>query len=165
MIEHPKRKQIRLSEYDYSTSGAYFVTICTEGRRCILSSVRRGDPGGRPAVEYTQYGEIAESCFAAVKELYDISFDTYVIMPNHIHFICSLGVPRATTRVAPTLGRVVGAYKSLAANGCRKAGLQGKLWQRSYYEHIIRNEKDYREIREYIENNPAQWAEDRYYVD
>ena len=84
-------------------------------------------------------------------------------MPNHVHFICTITQLRATARVAPTLGRIVGAVKSLAANQCRAAGLSGTLWQRGYYEHVIRNEGDYREIWEYIVNNPARWAEDRYY--
>ena len=71
---------------------------------------------------------------------------------------------RATAWVAPTLGRVVGALKSLAANQFRENGLEGKLWQRGYYEHVIRNERDYREIWEYIDTNPAKWAGDRYYT-
>ena len=85
-------------------------------------------------------------------------------MPNHIHFICTIDSPRETARVAPTLGRIVGALKSLSANQCREKGLKGKLWQRSYHEHVIRGEADYREIWEYIDTNPAKWAEDRYYT-
>ena len=74
------------------------------------------------------------------------------------------GFPRrAATRAAPTIGQIVGAIKSISANRCREAGLSGKLWQRGYYEHVIRNEKDYLEICAYIENNPARWAVDRYY--
>ncbi len=84
-------------------------------------------------------------------------------MPNHIHFICTIDQPRATARVAPTLGRIVGALKSLSANLCREAGLNGQLWQRSYHEHVVRNEKDYLEIWDYIDTNPAKWVEDRYY--
>ena len=91
------------------------------------------------------------------------SIDTSVVMPNHVHFICRIAEDRATARVAPTLGRIVGAYKSIVANDCRKAGLTGRLWQRGYYEHVIRGDADYRDIYLYIEGNPSKWAEDRYY--
>lgn len=162
-MDLPKRKQIRLPEYDYSGPGAYSVTICTEDRRCILSEIRRGDPRGRPSLILSEYGKIVEQSMKQAESLYAVRLEPYVIMPNHIHFICTIEETRTTARVAPTLGRIVGALKSLSANQCRKKGMTGKLWQRSYYEHIIRNEQDYREIWAYIENNPAKWAEDRYY--
>ncbi len=162
-IDLPKRKQIRLQDYDYSAPGAYFVTICTQDRRCILSEIRRGDPCGRPQMTLTQYGAIVSQCLEQVEARYGICINPSVIMPNHVHFICTIEETRATARVAPTLGRIVGAFKSLAANRCREGGLSGKLWQRSYHEHVIRNENDCREIWEYIENNPDRWAEDRYY--
>lgn len=162
-MDLPKRKQIRLPDYDYSALGAYFVTICTHDRRCILSSVCGGDPCGRPSLTLTEHGKLVEQCLKQTKNLYAVQIKPFVIMPNHIHFICLIGQTRATTRVAPTLGRIVGALKSLSANHCREKGLTGSLWQRGYYEHVIRNEKDYNEICEYIENNPARWVEDRYY--
>ena len=162
-FEHPRRKQIRLPEYDYGTPGAYFVTICTQDRRCILSSIRRGDPCGRPELRLTAYGTIAERAFRSVEALYSVTFDSFVVMPNHVHFICRIKGGRATARVAPTLGQIVGAYKSIAANECRKEGFTGRLWQRNYHEHVIRNESDYREIWTYIDNNPVKWADDRYY--
>ena len=162
-MELPKRKQIRLSEYDYSAPGAYFVTVCTRDRRCVLSDIRRGDPCGRPSVIPTEYGKIVEHCLKQTEALYAVRIEPYVIMPNHIHFICAIGERREAARVAPALGRIIGALKSLAANRCREAGLKGTLWQRGYYEHVIRNERDLREIWDYIDSNPARWAEDRYY--
>ena len=165
MADLPKRKPLRLQQYDYSTPGAYFVTICTQDRRCILSEIRRGDPCGRPSLTLSPYGEIVAACIKHAAELYDVQISPFVIMPNHIHFICTMTPPRATARVAPTLGRIVGALKSLSANQCRDMGLKGKLWQRSYHEHVIRGEADYREIWEYIDANPAKWAEDRYYTE
>ena len=101
-FEHPRRKQIRLPEYDYGTPGAYFVTICTQDRRCILSSIRRGDPCGRPELRLTAYGTIAERAFRSVEALYSVTFDSFVVMPNHVHFICRIKGGRATARVAPT---------------------------------------------------------------
>ena len=164
-MDLPKRKQIRLPDYDYSAPGAYFVTVCTQDRRFILSSVRRGDPCGRPSLLLTKYGEIVEQCLEQTEVSLGFSLKPHVIMPNHIHFVCTIDQARATTRVAPTLGRIVGALKSLSANRCRETGLNGKLWQRGYHEHIIRNEDDLRQILECIENNPAKWAEDRYYTE
>ena len=162
-MTEPQRKSLRLPEYDYGSPGAYFVTICTKDRRCLLSSVRRGDPCGRPLLSLSPYGSIVEQCIKRTEALYAVKLDPYAIMPNHVHFICTIDQARATARVAPTLGRIVGALKSLAANRCRTAGLDGTLWQRGYYEHVIRSEKDYLEIRTYIDQNPAKWAEDPYY--
>ena len=159
----PDRKSLRLPKYDYRLPGAYFVTICTQDRRCILSDIRRGDPCGRPELRLTSYGAIAESTLSRLETEYGVSIDASVVMPNHVHFICRIAEDRATTRVAPTLGRIVGAYKSIVANDYRKAGLTGKLWQRGYYEHVIRGDADYRDIYLYIEGNPSKWAEDRYY--
>ena len=164
-MDLPKRKQIRLPDYDYGSPGAYFVTICTQDRRCILSDIRRGDPCGRPTLILTKYGIIVEQCLKQAENLYGVKSEPCVIMPNHIHFICTIDQPRATARVAPTLGHIVGALKSLSANQCREKGLAGKLWQRGYYEHVIRNEEDFRQIWDYIENNPARWVKDRYYIE
>ncbi len=162
-MDRPVRKNIRLKNYDYSAPGAYFVTVCTKDKRCILSTIRRGDPCGRPDHPLTRYGSIVEQCLKDTEALYGIQLELHVIMPNHIHFICRIDERRATARVAPTLGRIVGALKSLSANRCREAGLDGSLWQRSYYDHVIRNEDDYRQIAEYIETNPAKWSEDEFH--
>ncbi len=163
-MEQPVRKQVRLPAYDYSSPGAYFFTICTQGRRCVFSEInRRGDPCGRPALKYTPYGTIAAHAFDAIESIYGISVDNFVVMPNHVRFLCQIADLRATARVAPTLGRIVGAYKSIVANECRTAGFEEKLWQRNYHEHVIRCEVDYREIWNYIDGNPSKWTEDRYY--
>lgn len=101
----PKRKQIRLPDYDYSTPGAYFVTICTQDRRCILSDIRRGDPCGRPSPDLTEYGIIVEQCLKQAESLYAVQIEPYVIMPNHIHFICRIDQVRATAR--PSTRKIV----------------------------------------------------------
>lgn len=148
-MDLPKHKQIRLTNFDYSNPGAYFVTVCTANRRCILSEICRGDPCGRPDLTLTEYGEIVAYCLKQTEKLYAVQIAPYVIMPNHIHFICMIGRERATARVAPTLGRVVGAIKSYSANGCREAGLKGPLWQRGYHEHVVRGEKESRDLEFY----------------
>ena len=162
-MDLPIRKPVRLKEYDYSSPGAYFITVCTHEKRCILSSVRRGDPCGRPELILNEFGLIVRQSLLETEKLYHVRLSPYVIMPNHIHFICVIDQERATARVAPTVGRVVGAVKSLSSNRCRAAGLNGGLWQRSYYDHIVRNEEDYRQIADYIKTNPARWSEDRFH--
>ena len=158
----PKRKQIRLHQYDYSSPGAYFVTICTKDRRCILSDVAVGAATSRPPeLRLTAYGEIVDSAIKSIPAIYPAVFiDNYVIMPNHVHLIlrmCDTGNGRQIA--APTVSTVIGQLKRWASIQAKSA-----LWQKSYHEHVIRGENDYREIWEYIESNPAKWAEDRYYA-
>ncbi len=164
-----KRKNLRLQGYDYSQNGAYFVTICTNQRKCILSSLRRGDPCGRPRIELSRLGRIVEEEMQWAAEKYDIKIDAYVIMPNHVHLIVVLEndpeAYRATARVAPTLGMIVGALKSRAANRWRDLQAEPTVvWQRGYYDHVIRDDKDYIVRLNYIDTNPDKWAEDKYFT-
>ena len=160
-MDLPKRKRIRLQSYDYSAPGAYFVTICTHERKCILSSVAVGDGVlDVPNVRLSPYGEIVAETLREIKKTYSwLSLDHYVIMPNHVHMILRIhGDESGRILSAPTVSTVVGQMKRWAS---RQAGFA--LWQKSYHEHVIRNEEDYRQIWEYIDTNPAKWAEDRYY--
>lgn len=174
-MEYPERKDLRLKNYDYSQNGAYFITICTHGKRCLFGRVTnnacRGDPCGRPRMELNRWGRIAAEAFSDVERMYGVKIDERVVMPNHIHFVImieSSATSRATARVAPTVGRIVGAYKSLVYNKILSAvtesgGHLGRLWQRNYYEHVIRNNADLYETCGYIQNNPAKWVEDKLY--
>ena len=154
-----------MQNYDYSAPGAYFVTICTQDRRCTLSSIAVGaDALGGPELRLTRAGKIVEKYIRSTGRIGGISVDKYVIMPNHIHMIlridertCELdnGPPRAS---APTIPDVIGALKRLVDRA-----LEENIWQRSYHEHVIRGEADYWEIWRYVDSNPAKWAEDRYY--
>ena len=110
----------------------------------------------------TVLGKIAERNLVLIEERYGIVIDKHVIMPDHIHFIKYMPHGRATARVAPTVGMVGGAYKSLVTkewrDWCdRNRQIMGKLWQRNYFEHIIRNRGDLLETRRYIEANPLRW--------
>ena len=159
--ELPIRKNPRLKGYDYSKGGGFFITICTAERKNILSEICRGDPCGRPQIKLTALGEIAEKVLKELEDKYDVILDEYVIMPDHVHFLIFIKSERATARVAPTLGRVVGAYKSMVSNEwiklCNEQNkICGKIWQRNYNEHIIRDQKDFEEIKTYIFNNPAK---------
>jgi len=165
----PQRKSIRLKNYDYSTNAAYFITICTDKRKCTLSKIRRGDLYGRPEVELTELGKICVNELNEIEILYSIQICNYMIMPNHVHALVRLDDTRATARVAPTtLGAIIGGYKSIVANEylqrCKKMSLHmGKIWQRNYYEHVIRDDDDYNTKWNYIDANPLKWEEDDLY--
>ena len=159
----PKRKHPRLDSYDYSTAGAYFITICTCNRRCLLSHIV--GRGLAPAeIRLTKYGVIAEEQLLLLEERYpQLKIDQYVIMPNHIHAILLLEETAGGSQ-RPTITDIVCAYKSLTTIKCKKVYPIKKLFQTSFYEHIIRGRYDYNEIAEYIVNNPKQWELDQLYT-
>ena len=158
----PQRKHPRLNHYDYSTAGAYYITICTHNRRCLLSQIV--GRGLAPAeIRYSAYGQISQEQLFLLEERYPfVKIDQYVIMPNHIHAVLILS---NTTETAPrpTITDVVCAYKSLTTRACKKVQPIDKLFQTSFYEHVIRGREDYDEIAEYIVNNPKQWELDHLY--
>ncbi len=174
-MEIPKRKPTRLQDYDYSSAGAYFVTICTKDRKCIFWNNCRDNPCGCPMPNdeiFSPFGKIANSMIGKTANKFDVIIDVYAVMPNHIHMIIILehGPAETAARAVPTISEIVGAYKSMVAVEClkifkAKGEIMGELWQRSFHDHIIRGEKDYREISEYIESNPAKWEEDRFFSD
>lgn len=152
-MELPQRKINRIPEYDYSTNGAYFITICTQDRLQILSHIV-GD--GFPVPKPT--GRIAEEYIRKIPVKYpSVSVDQYVIMPDHIHML--LRMNNGTGDPSPTLGNVIGWYKYQVTKqvNTQLNNSGEKLFQRSYYDHVIRNQRDYDEIWQYIENNPRKW--------
>ena len=177
--EARRRRSIRLKGYDYSRTGAYFVTTVTQNRLCLFGDVV-GDE-----MHLNEAGIMAQEMWETLPHRFPgRDLDAFVIMPNHIHGIIAINEPvgaslvsaqdnsmatgeRATTRVAPTLGDVMGAYKSLTtieyARGVTTWGWQSfdrRLWQRNYYERVIRDGRELDRAREYIANNPMQWALD-----
>ena len=166
-----QRKSLRLPCYDYSQGGVYFVTICTQNRRECLSDVCRGGALLRPA------GQIVQREISAMESRFSITVDKYVIMPNHIHLLLSTAgegavtraeqSPAPTTGVAmPSLSDMICVLKSVTAKEInRMENTPGRrFWQRSFYDHVIRNERDYLRAWQYIEDNPARWAEDEYFA-
>jgi putative transposase len=164
------RKSIRIKEYDYSQSGYYFVTICSYNRENIFGKIIDGK------IELNDFGEIVKDELRNTERnrLY-VEIDYYCIMPNHLHFILIINDRgRDTARRVPTetfgnpvkgsLPTIIRSIKSAITkkiNEIRKSpGVP--IWQRNYYEHIIRNEKELYEIRKYIENNPLNWNRDEY---
>lgn len=158
----PKRKHPRMENYDYSTTGAYFVTICTKNRRCLLSHIV-GHGLAPTEIQYTIYGQIAEQqLFLLEKRYASMKIDQYVIMPNHIHAILLLEDTAGVT-ARPTITDIICAYKSLTTRECKKVRPLDQLFQTSFFEHVIRGREDYDEIAEYIVNNPKQWELDKLY--
>jgi REP element-mobilizing transposase RayT len=169
------RRAIRLQGYDYTQSGAYFVTICTHDRARLFGEVVDG------AMALSRAGEIAQARWFALPHHHpNIELDAFVVMPNHIHGIVinvgtgralstesalSIGVDNAGVVPTVSLGTVIGSYKSGVTRRIREDRQQPELpiWQSRYYDHIIRNEQDLNRIRQYIDANPASWEADSLY--
>ena len=161
----PKRKINRLKSWNYSNNGGYFITICTNNRKHILSKICVGD--GFPVPQLTKTGQIVDDYIKNINLKYScVTVSEYVIMPNHIHLLLLID-NNGTGNPSPTVGNIIGWFKYNTTKSVNEkyktAG--NKLWQRSYYDHIIRDEKDYMEKQDYILTNPSKWAGDEYYSD
>jgi REP element-mobilizing transposase RayT len=181
------RRSIRLKGYDYSRAGLYFITICVQNRECLFGEIVGSSYVGaalvaalNPTPTHPQSmilndaGRMIESEWLALKKRFaHIELHEYVVMPNHFHAILEIveNDERATTRVAPTTNKTVGdmidAFKSITTVEYIRSvknhewnRFEGKLWQRNYWEHIIRDEESYERIAAYIARNPDKWNED-----
>lgn len=170
-MTYGERRSIRVPKYDYSAPGAYYVTVCTHDHRCLFGDVV--DSVMRP----NEYGEVVRQKWfrtGDVREGVILPPEEFVVMPNHMHGIVHI-VVGATRRVAPTspraasgptsgsIGAIIGQFKSQTAkriNALRQSP-GAPVWQRNYYEHIVRDEISLEEIREYIATNPLKWQVDR----
>lgn len=166
---YKNRKPNRLAGYDYSGNGAYFITICTQDRECTLSDIDVGD--GFPVPVLTDYGKISDKYINLITEKYPTVFvDKYVIMPNHIHLLLVVQNPdftaSGTGNPSPTIGNVIGWLKYQVSKQINEIhGIAGQhIFQRSYHDHIIRNEKTFQMIWKYIDENPLKWESDCFYV-
>ncbi len=165
-MELPKRKPTRLKDCDYSQDGYYFITVCTKYKQKILCDIVGTGILDGPKIKFTQYGKIANRQLEIMTDFYDdIKIDKYVIMPNHLHLLIKIiksgdgpsGTPVPTNS---KISNFVGTFKRF----CNKQ--YGKnIWQYRSYDHIIRGEQDYKEIWQYIDNNPAKWKEDKFYIE
>jgi putative transposase len=164
------RRSIRLRGYDYSQAGAYFVTVCAYQRQCLFGAVIEGQ------MVLNEVGKIAQACWNEIPAHFPrVELDAFVVMPNHVHgIIVMMDAGRGTACRAPTaesfgkpvpgsLPTIVRSFKSAVTrriNQWRTTPGQ-PVWQRNYFEHIVRNESALDRIRGYIETNPARWALDR----
>ncbi len=164
-MDLPKRKSTRLKQYDYSTPGAYFITICTAGMKQYFSKIIVGEALAPPENKLSVYGDIADKHIKTLSSRYShIKVDKYVIMPNHIHLILTINAGAASS--SPTIVDIVRALKSLIVRECRSNGFtDDSFFQRSFHDHIIRGENDYKKIWEYIDTNVIRWEKDCFYIE
>ena len=174
---HPPfhRKSNRIPGYDYGSAGAYFITICSKNMEQIFSTISRSGGILPPQTKLTEIGYVIEQEIIHIPEIYDnVNVAKFVIMPNHVHMIIEMrdnggkmpplrddgtGGKMPPLRNAGTIGQIVNQWKRAISI---KLGFS--TWQKSFHDHVIRNQEDYNRIAEYIENNPARWIEDRYYA-
>lgn len=157
----PERKQVRLKHFDYSSNGAYFVTICSKNKAHLFGRVVGAGPLAGPRTELSCLGAVVQRRILEIPQVYKgVLIDAYSVMPNHIHMVLRFECPEGPARgPAPTsLPKVISSLKSLSS---RDAGTA--LWQRGYYEHVCRSYDDYIACAEYTQNNPAKWTDDEYY--
>jgi putative transposase len=161
------RRSIRLSGYDYTQAGRYFITICTYNRQNLFGEIVNGE------MALNEYGRIVAACWQELARHFpNITLGEWVIMPNHVHGIIVIGRGEASAADASPLqpngtqpgsiGAMAQNFKSVAARKINKLrGTPGTaVWQRNYWEHIIRDQQAYQRIAQYIINNPAKWDED-----
>jgi putative transposase len=173
--ERHHRRSIRLSGYDYTQAGAYFVTICTHQRQHLLAHI---DATGRVL---SHIGRLVARCWLAIPRHFpNAILDAWVIMPDHLHGIIVLQQSGDSTRnaepavivpskrpngtVSGSLPAVIQNFKAISTRKINRLTCTAgtPLWQRNYYEHIIRDEHDLCRIRQYIEANPSRWASESY---
>ncbi|MEK7368036.1 MAG: transposase, partial [Planctomycetota bacterium] len=169
-VKH-QRRSIRLKGYDYSQKGAYFVTICTCNKKCLFGKVVESK------IVLNKLGQMVVKCWNEIPIHFpNVELDVFVIMPNHLHGIivltdyCRGGVPpphwkgEATSPLQKsTLGQVVAYFKYWTTRSINQTfNTPGnRIWQRNYYEHVVRNEDDLNETREYVINNSLKWKLDK----
>ncbi len=171
--EFPKRKAVRLDKYDYSKAGAYFLTICTKDKKPMLSTISVGDGAlDAPKTQLTRIGEIVEKYILSTNKIKNVSVKHYVIMPNHIHLIIlikptikeniedvdNIGTSKAPSPTNEMIPHIVSTFKRF----CNKE-IGDNIFQRTYYDHIIRDKEDYETRARYIYENPKRWFYDELY--
>ncbi len=162
-MEIPKRKRNRLKNYDYSEPGVYFITICSKDRKWLFWDV--GASSARPGStsHFSRIGYTIDEKIHCISQMYRyIKVDNYVIMPNHVHLLLSYFYSnngRALLAPTPSISHVIQQFKGAVT---KSTGIS--VWQKSFHDRVVRNEKEYRFIYEYITNNPFKWDEDSFYI-
>ncbi len=160
------RHSIRLQSWNYSSNGYYFVTVCSQNREYLFGEIVDGE------MIKNENGRIVDKIWKTLLDHHDIGLDEYQIMPNHFHgIVIIVGATRgspinqkgASRRAPTTLGTIIGLFKSECTKQIRKMQNDKyfQVWQRNYYEHIIRNENELDRIQKYILMNPEMWNRDR----
>ena len=154
-----RRRRLRLRDYDYGQPGAYFITICSHHRTCLFGAI------GVEGLELNSFGRlVAETWREQVEATPGSSTDEWIVMPNHFHAIVLIEEEEGGSRAAPTrpLGTIVNAFKTVSAKRINQTrNTPGRpVWQRNYFEHIVRTDGELDRIRDYIRQNPAKWEID-----
>ena len=154
------RKNTRLKGYDYSQPGAYFVTICTKNMKHLFGTINNG------IMHLSGCGQIANDELQKISSYYEhVLVDKYIVMPNHVHMIVEIN---STERINPfptvDIPNIIGKYKAGVSRIVGSAFMRSDIWQKSYHDHIIRTEKYYNHIAQYITENPMRWQEDCFYT-
>ena len=156
---HRYRKHLRLQSHDYSGNGFYFITICCRKFKPYFGEVIDD------CMVLNEFGTVADKQWQALPERFpQLKNHIHQIMPNHMHGILEISIDTKVQNIP--ISQIIGAYKSLTYKLCRELnnGSLEKIWQTNYYEHVIRNDKAFEKIYEYVETNPAQWDKDKYYM-
>ncbi len=149
------RKNKRLKDFDYSSCGTYYITVCTKDKKRLFGNIV-GAPIGRPSCELSDCGNVVYEAINNIEKKYmGIRVDKYIIMPDHIHLLLTI-LPDESGRPmgAPTIPNVINQLKGYVS---KKIGFP--VWQKLYYDHVIRDQEDYETKWKYIENNPVSWCE------
>ena len=162
-MELPKRKPNRLSSYNYDGDGVYFITVCTQDRKYLLSRIVGGGALDAPQNQLTDMGKVVEKYLISGNQIDRVQIEKYVIMPNHIHMLLHVDFENGTSKAPSPTNAAVPHFISTWKRFCHR-DIGEKIFQRSYHDHVIRNQQDYLKIWEYMENNPKQWELDCFYV-
>ena len=165
--KYPVRKPNRLKNYMYNSNGMYFITICVKDKQKILWSTDKYDNVGancvRPCdnIQLSHYGLVIKNEIEKISSVYSdiVKIEKFVVMPNHIHMIVLIDT-YGRTQFAPTISRIIKQFKGAVTKQIGRS-----IFQRSFHDHIIRNDADYLKIWNYIDTNPAKWNEDCFYIE
>ena len=149
-----KRKPNRLVSFDYSSKGVYFVTVCVENRICRLGKIIYTDPVDGAQMHLSEEGQLVNETICYLPNIFpSVIIHNHIVMPNHLHLLIEL----QNTDVS--LSHVLNYFKGYVTRRT-----QGHMWQKSFHDHIVRDENDFMNIWRYIDNNPGKWSEDQYYI-
>ena len=161
-MQLPKRKPTRLKNYNYSTVGFYFVTVCVKDRKNLLGNIVGDGACDVPKMMLSEYGCVLEEYLTLLNNKYShISVDKYEIMPNHFHLIINLSQGGLSQAPNPT-NNEISKFMSLLKRECNQK-YKYNIWQRGFHDHIIRGEADYLKIWQYIDTNVLKWEQDSLY--
>ena len=156
-----------MKTFDYTTQGAYFVTICACDKQCLFGKIYE-KALCHAEMRYSPLGEVARQCLLNVEDHYEnVCLDQWVIMPNHVHLLIQIKDPKEpNSSIHYDLSNIVGKYKAAVTRAAGKLNIYSNpIWQKSFHERVVRNEAEYLKIWNYISGNPSKWLNDCFYCE